>query len=434
MSFIVSKFKDVVEYKSGYTWTKEQESSSYLDGSVRVLTVTNIQETLELSSELYLLKVSQKDRERKAVSKGWSIAVSSNGNRKRIGNVIFVEDNTDYLFASFLTAFIPKDFNILLPKYFFYWISSQPIQEVISSVSEGTTGLGNLDIRFLRNTDLRYPEKKSEQKAIVGILSKVDEAIKVVETNIAAIERLKKSLMQNLLSGKLRTDGTQRCEDEFYIDEKYGNVPKGWKVKPVGDKSLCNINPTYQYTKGSTYDFIPMDGVNDKFRGIGYLEAKKIDSSGFTRFQKGDILFAKITPCTENGKVALVEKMNTDVGFASTEFIVFQPKESVDRQFYYYLLTSDRVHKLSVSLMEGTTGRQRVPGKVFKNRILAPFPTDLAEQREIAKTLKGIEESNELKALKVESLKRLKKSLMQNLLTGKVRVDVDKINKLLDKA
>ncbi|ABW68729.1 restriction endonuclease subunit S [Desulfosudis oleivorans] len=432
MNFISDKFKNLIEYKSGYTWSKEQENSKFVDGSVRVLTVTNIQEKLDLGSELYLTQVTKNDRERKAASKGWSIAVSSNGNRKRIGNAVFINDDTDYLFASFLTGFIPKDPDTVLPKYFFYWLSSHPIQERITSVSEGTTGLGNLDIRFLRNMDFEYPKNTSEQKAIAGILSKVDAVIEAVENSIKAAERLKKSLMQNLLTGKLKPDGTWRSEDDFYMDEKFGKVPKGWEVKPVGGKSLCNINPNYNFTKGEQYDFIPMDAINDDFRGLGYLVTKKVDGGGYTRFRIGDILFAKITPCTENGKVALIEKMNTTVGFASTEFIIFQPKETIDNQFYFYLLSSDRVHNLSVSLMEGTTGRQRVPWKIFKNRILAPIPIDLDEQRNIAKRLKVIEKLNVCKYSKIQSLKNLKKSLMQNLLTGKVRVDVAKINKLLE--
>lgn len=103
--FKKTKFKSIIEYKSGYTWTKEQELRQPEIDSVRVLTVTNVQKKLDLASELYLHSVSDKDKQQKAVSKNWSIAVSSNGNRKRIGNAVFIDDNTEYLFASFLTAF-----------------------------------------------------------------------------------------------------------------------------------------------------------------------------------------------------------------------------------------------------------------------------------------------------------------------------------------
>lgn len=295
-----------------------------------------------------------------------------------------------------------------------------------------STGVPQLPAPRVTKKKILIPESIQEQTAIASILSKVDEAILATQNSIKAAEKLKKALMQNLLTGKLKPDGTWRTDDEFYMDEKFGKVPNGWEVKPVGDKSICNINPNYKYIKGRLYDFIPMDGINDSFRGVGYSELQKIDGGGYTRFKLGDILFAKITPCTENGKVALIEKMKTEVGFASTEFIIFQVKETTDNLFFYYLLSSDKVHKLAVSLMEGTTGRQRVPWKVFKNRISVPIPNDISEQKAIASKLKCIELSNIDKQNKIETLQRLKKSLMQNLLTGKVRVDVEKINELIN--
>lgn len=433
MGFKQEKFKKLIEHKSGYTWGKEQELDKPEEGAVRVLTVTNIQEKLDLSSELYLKDVKDRDRKEKSVSKDWTIAVSSNGNRKRIGNAIFISDDTDYLFASFLTAFKPKQDADITPEYFFQWFSSHVVQERITSVSEGTTGLGNLDIRYLRNMDIEYPDNEVEQKAIASILSKVDEAIKATETSIRAAEKLKKSLMQNLLTGKLKPDGTWRKVDEFYKDEKFGNVPVGWEVKAIGDNSQCDINPHYKFTKGKEYDFIPMEAVNDSFGGVtSALEKRVIDGGGYTRYKKGDIIFAKITPCTENGKVALITECETEIGFASTEFIVFSPKEIIDSLFFYYLLSSSSVHMLAVSLMEGTTGRQRVPWKVFKNRIFAPIPTDVKEQKAIALIISSVETQNQSKSKKIDSLKRVKKSLMQNLLTGKVRVDLSKIESLLN--
>ncbi len=430
MDWKQEKFKKLIEYKSGYTWSKEQETDKPEPNAIRVLTVTNIQKELDLSSELYLKDVKESDQVVKAVSKDWCIAVSSNGNRKRIGNAVFVKENTNYLFASFLTAFKPKCDADIIPEFFFRWLTSEPTQESITSVSEGTTGLGNLDLRFLRNMDIEYPRDQNEQIAIAAIFSQVDTAIETVQTSIKAAEKLKKSLTQNLLTGKLKPDGSWRSEDEFYVDEKLGKVPKGWVVKPAGDKSITQINPNYSFEKNKEYDFIPMELIKDGFRGVDHMELKIIDGGGYTRFAKGDILFAKITPCTENGKVALITKMNSEIGFASTEFIIFSPKDSIDNLFYYYLLSSDRVHNLAVSLMEGTTGRQRVPWKVFKNRILVAIPYDLNEQKRISEMLKSIENSNEEKQTKIQTLQRLKKSLMQHVLSGRVRIPQEAIERL----
>ena len=121
MDWIESKFKTLILDKSGYTWSKDQESKTFSEKAIRVLTVSNIQKNLDLKPQLYLQGVREADYLKKRVSKDWTIAVSSNGNRNRIGNAVFIEQDRNFLFASFLTGFIPKSFEILDPKFFYYW-------------------------------------------------------------------------------------------------------------------------------------------------------------------------------------------------------------------------------------------------------------------------------------------------------------------------
>lgn len=314
----------------------------------------------------------------------------------------------------------------------YYSYSFQYLEYVLKAKTAGS-GIPHADKGVIKRLEFFKPEMP-EQKAIATILSKVDEAIKATENSIKAAEKLKKSLMQNLLNGQLKSDGTWRKKDEFYKDEKFGNVPVGWAVKAIGDNSNCDINPNYKFIKGKEYDFIPMEAVHDSFGGVvSPLEKKVVDGGGYTRYKKGDIIFAKITPCTENGKVALIKECETEIGFASTEFIVFSPKETIDNLFFYYVLSSSSVHMLAVSLMEGTTGRQRVPWKVFKNRIFAPIPMELNEQKAIAELISSVETRNLSKCKKIDALKKVKKSLMQNLLTGKVRLNLSKIENLINK-
>ncbi|OHD28869.1 MAG: hypothetical protein A2Y31_06705 [Spirochaetes bacterium GWC2_52_13] len=430
MNFISNKFKNLIEYNSGYTWSKEQENSKFVDGSVRVLTVTNIQENLDLRSELYLTHVTEKDRERKAASKGWSIAVSSNGNRKRIGNAVFINDDTDYLFASFLIGFIPKDPDTILPKYFFYWLSSHPIQERITSVSEGTTGLGNLDIRFLRNMDLEYPKDPSEQTAIAGIISKVDEAIEAVENSIKSAERLKKSLMQNLLTGKLKPDGTWRSEDEFFVDEKYGKVPKGWEVKPL--KELATIQRgKFSYRPRNEPRFYggdhPFVQTSDVVKSIFYLKqySQTLSDLGVTvsrKFNKGTII---ITIAANIGDVAIA---NFDVFFPDSLIGINPFDDKIDTKFLLLSLLSKKPFLNQVA----TESAQKNINYSNLRPLTILHPIDITEQSEVAKRVEEVFEIIERKQAKINSLYNLKKSLMQNLLTGKVRVDVEKINKLLE--
>lgn len=422
--FLENKLKNLIDFRSGYTWGKEQESSNPVKGSVRVLTVSNIQQELDLSSELYLMNVPEKEKVEKKAERGWSIAVGSNGNRKRIGNAIYINNDDEYLFASFLVGFKPKPESGLHPRYFYQWLTSYPVQERITVVSEGTTGLGNLNIRHFRNMRIRYPKEYSEQEAIVKLFETLDETLKATQNSIAQAQRLKKALMQHLLSGRLKPDGTWRTPDEFYVDEKFGRVPKGWKVCAVADPSIADLEPNYDFVKGKEYAFIPMDGLDEGFKGVRQIEYRVIESGGYSRFKNGDILFAKITPCVENGKVAMVEGLRDGLGFGSTEFIVISPKPIVDNRFLYYQLISGNVHRLAISLMEGTTGRQRIPAKIFRKRIFISLPENIDEQKKISEKIKAVEQMITTKQDKITKLQIMKKSLMQNLLTGKIRVRV----------
>lgn len=417
------KFKNQIQNKSGYTWSKEQELKTQEPNSVRVLTVTNIQKDLDLSEELYLQGVSEKDKKEKAVSKDWCIAVSSNGNRKRIGNAVFIKDDTDYLFASFLTAFKPKDDSDILPDYFFRWLSSHAVQERITSVSEGTTGLGNLDIRYLRNMDIHFPEK-TEQTAIANILSKVDEAISSVQSSIVAAERLKKSLMQNLLTGRMKPDGTLRKDDEFYMDEKFGKVPVGWKVKKgieITSKITKGQSPKWQ---GFEYQsngilFVTSENIRDGFIDVSepkYLPLefnKKIKNS---QLAKGDILInivgASIGRCAVF--VLDVECANTNQAVC-----VFRPNDENNGTFLSFYLQDETTQNRLFRTQVETARANLSLGDFRKFRFVIP---QKEEQIRIAHKITAFNAEINNKRQKIATLERLKKSLMQNLLTGKVRI------------
>src|SRR5690606_32531536 len=221
---------------------------------------------------------------------------------------------------SFLTAFKPKEESDILPDYFFRWLTSHNIQERITAVSEGTTGLGNLDIRFLRNMDIDYPENPAEQTAIATLLSKVDEAIVTTQNSIKAAEKLKKALMQNLLTGKLKPDGSWRTEDEFYEDEKYGKVPKGWEWKKIK-----NITSEVQYGLNSSsvengnYPMYRMNNIIDGKMVSNPMVYVNLSQKEFEKYRvkKGDILFNRTNSLDLVGKVGIYELYETDFVFAS---------------------------------------------------------------------------------------------------------------------
>ena len=422
MAWKKEKFKTLIEHKSGYTWSKEQETKFPEPKTVRVLTVTNVQKELDLSSELYLKDVSEVDKVKKAVSKDWSIAVSSNGNRSRIGNAVYIQEDSEYLFASFLTAFKPKEDSDILPDYFFRWLTSHNIQERITAVSEGTTGLGNLDIRFLRNTEIEYPENPAEQTAIATLLSKVDETIAATQNSIKAAEKLKKALMQNLLTGKLKPDGSWRTDDEFYEDEKFGKVPLGWEVARVKDYGFVQTGKTPPTAEPNVFSeteneirfpFItPGDlgvskyiSVSERYvteKGIGYSFKVPVNSVCVVCIGStiGKIGITKIESCTN-------QQINTLIA-----------NDNNSGEFFYYMMEYRKPHFKEIA---GINATPQINKSGFEKYKLLQ-PTSKVEQEEIVLKIKSTDEEFVAKQTKIQTLQRLKKSLMQNLLTGKVRL------------
>ncbi|SPY49403.1 restriction endonuclease subunit S [Pseudomonas aeruginosa] len=155
---------------------------------------------------------------------------------------------------------------------------------------------------------------------------------------------------------------------------------------------LADINPKRAIAKGSIAKFIEMAALPTSGRDI-----KKHDvslrqfASGGAKFRNGDTLLARITPCLENGKTALVDCLEgQECGFGSTEFIVLGPKDDDDSQFLYYLVRSDEFRAYAIARMEGTSGRQRVPNSAVAGyRFLCP---PRSERMEIGSTLGCIDD------------------------------------------
>ena len=132
-----------------------------------------------------------------------------------------------------------------------------------------------------------------------------------------------------------------------------------WTLVPL--KDIADINP--KRDKSAIPDklmvsFVPMQavGAGDGTIDVSNLRPAAEVKKGFTNFQEGDVLFAKITPCMENGKMAVVPKVASGYGFGSTEFHVLRPKAGVDPRYLYYFVSSQSIRKEAAHNMTGAVG------------------------------------------------------------------------------
>ncbi len=158
----------------------------------------------------------------------------------------------------------------------------------------------------------------------------------------------------------------------------------GWGLQPLGE--CCELNPKKGVDKrlvpGLEVSFVPMPAVSEN-GAIDASEVKTYDKvkTGFTYFAEDDVLFAKITPCMENGKGAVAVGLCNGIGFGSTEFHVLRPIAKKSNPYWLYSLTSfEEFRKDAAANMTGSAGQRRVPATFLDKYKVALPPIGLQEQ------------------------------------------------------
>jgi type I restriction enzyme, S subunit len=197
--------------------------------------------------------------------------------------------------------------------------------------------------------------------------------------------------------------------------ECFPDAPADWPRMTVGQ--IAEVNPRYKLDKNTEYPFVEMAAAAENFGGITRLDSRKAEASGLARFKVNDILFGKITPCAENGKVALVKDLPGDFGLGSTEFIVLSPRQGYDPRFVYALVCSNPVLGRAISRMEGSTGRLRVTEDTFTKWLTMAVPPR-AEREGIAQALEAVDAAIERTRTAIEKASLLRRGLIQHLVMG----------------
>ena len=239
-------------------------------------------------------------------------------------------------------------------KYLFY---------ALKYVSIPNTGY-NRHFKWLRQSSIKYPDNVTQNRIV-----------KILDTVSGIIQLRKKELNQldYLIQARFVEMFGEPGADDF-----------GWGLVSLG--SVCCINPKKSQDKnldiGEEVSFVPMTAVTEHGE-ISTTTTMKYDDvkTGFTYFAENDVLFAKITPCMENGKGAVARGLHNRIGFGSTEFHVLRPISGKTNSYWIYMLTAfPEFRKDAASNMTGSAGQRRVPVSFLENYQVAVPPIELQEQ------------------------------------------------------
>lgn len=252
-----------------------------------------------------------------------------------------------------------------------------------------------------------------EQQKIAECLSSVDELIAAQARELDTLKTHKKGLMQQLFPREGETQPRLRFP-EFQDSQE-------WRAGPISQ--FAQVNPRREVRPDEVeVSFVPMNAVSEN----GFLavqQTRKYGSvkKGFTAFRDCDVILAKITPCFENGKAALVRALKNGVGFGSTEFHVIRAQKSCLPEFVFAQLYSDQFRSLGKASMTGTGGHQRVPASFVENYVICV--PGLPEQQRIADCLTSLDDLIAAQTKKLDALKAHKKGLMQLLFPSPEEVE-----------
>ena len=271
----------------------------------------------------------------------------------------------------------------------------------------------NINTDILRQAEIPHPPLPV-QRRIATILSAYDELVENSQRRIRTLEAMARALYRGWFV-HFRFPGHEK---RSRVASPLGNIPKGWEVRRVPE--CVDISPRVAVSRDGEKPFVPMGCLANDSMIITDIESRGGNSGA--KFQNGDTLFARITPCLENGKTGFVQFLpSTDaVACGSTEFIVLRSR-TLTPEFVYLLARSDEFRGNAIKSMSGATGRQRVQERCFDDFKIAHPPRDLLDRFSaiVAPSFRLIQDLH----LQTQNLRRTRDLLLPRLMSGQIEVN-----------
>ncbi|MBM3946942.1 MAG: hypothetical protein FJ315_06035 [SAR202 cluster bacterium] len=293
----------------------------------------------------------------------------------------------------------------LIPGYLASWLQAQWQEGLFQQICNRWIGQSAVQREKLLHLTIPLPPL-AEQRRIVAVLNE----------QMAAVERAR-------AAAQARSEAAKALPAAYLRAVFNSTEAQHWPRRRLGN--VCDINPRRPEIRRSDdapTTFVPMAAVQDGGRGIAAPEQKPfgILKKGYTFFREGDILFAKITPCMQNGKHAVACNLSDGIGFGSTEFHVVHPGHDVVPEWIHSFFLQPQVLEAAKASFVGMVGQQRVPDD-FLASLTLPLPS-LAEQRRIVAILNeqmvAVERARAAAQAQLEAISSLPAALLRRAFSG----------------
>jgi len=306
------------------------------------------------------------------------------------------------------------------PDYIYYALRSN--YRILRNASTGSTALPLLNKTDFDELTIPVHKHLPYQQKIAAVLSALDAKIDLNNRINAELEAMAKTLYDYWFvqfdfpdkNGKpYKTSGGKMVWNK----ELKREIPDGWEAGVASD--IFTSNPSLSFPKDTVGSYIDMSALPTSGFMTGEVQQKPYN--GGLKFQNGDVVVARITPCLENGKTGLITLLGKDeIGFGSTEFIVLRGKNRALSGFAACLSRSDLFRKFAIANMTGTSGRKRIEAKTLETFSMAIPPDRMLEKFE--ETVSPFFKTTTVNAKKNQHLSSLRDWLLPMLMNGQVTV------------
>ena len=241
------------------------------------------------------------------------------------------------------------------------------------------SNIQNHIVSFMRSA---YAQKKQKEQEAGELLDSIDDYI-LKTLGVEILQQRENNIENRVFTATLSEVSGRRFDPEMYY-QVYSLHTKSYPMERFGNCVLINPSTSfYGYESGTSITFVPMEKVSAEYGEADLSLGKTVaGAKGYTRFRDNDLIWAKITPCMENGKSAVVNNLEAGIGCGSTEFHVFRALEGINIHYIHALLRLKSLREHAALHFTGSAGQQRVSSEFFKGLII-PKPS-IEKQTEIA--------------------------------------------------
>ncbi len=310
------------------------------------------------------------------------------------------------------------------PLFYRYFLLSPIAQEMMREGYVTGSAIPRVVLKDLKRVPVPMPPFEAQER-IAKVFQALDAKIELNRRMDKALEEIGKAVFKHwFIDFEFPTEEGKPYKSsggEMVYNKELGKeIPKGWEARFFSE--VIAVNPNRELPARKLSKKVGMADLKPWQASIPDWSSEEYKSG--PRFRNGDTLFARITPSLEHGKTALVSFLNDDeVGFGSTEFIVFAKKVVSSKVYIFHLARSPEIRTIAINAMTGSSGRQRVPNEVLDFLPIAVPPASVEDQFE--RTCSPLFERISINSKNAKILSKIRDSLLPKLMSGKIRVPVE---------